>query len=1074
MRMETLPEEDVRRLRQLLDEHVHGGTPYHQAETWMISRDGEWRWVLERGKVVERDSAGDPLRVVGTLLDLTERKYAEIAIEDSEKKFRLLAENSSDIIWTCDPAWNLTFVSPSVEYLLEYSPAMLLGGSIRVMFDPEGFDAVLEQFESHVNALREQITTERSARFELRARLAGGAILWVEVVATPILDRLGKLVAVHGNTRDIHRRKLAQIALADSEEKYRLLVENQTDLLVKIDLDGRILFASPSYCRMFGKTEEELHGSVFFPHVHEDDRDASLEAMKTLMVPPYIAHVEHRALTSEGWRWFAWSDSAVVDESGEITSIIGVGRDITERKLAERALIDSEKRLRTVISNLPVILFSLDAQGIFTMSEGRGLDTLGLKPGQVVGSAVYDVYADYPVILDSIGRSLQGESHAAIVEIEGKHFETWYSPLTDSHEQVHQVIGVAVDITDRVRTQRELARHRDHLEELVEARTLELERANERLRRFRFALDSAADNIYIIDPATHTFVDVNESAAVTLGYTREQLLAMSLADLLPTEGRDSLINLIDDIRRGDVEVGDFEAYLLHRDGRQIPVELLMRQFFSEGVELMIATVRDIARRLAAERALKESEAKYRSVLENASEGIVVVQDLRIKFFNDAALSFTGLAPDILLDLNMLEFIHPEDHSVVRLHYAGRLEGRKLPESYDVRMFDSNGTIKWMEVRDVAIAWENRPATLNFFNDITARKHAEDYIHFQASLLDIVRNAVIALDVGTRIVYWNAFAEQLYGVPSEHALGARFSDIVPMGESFLSNVLPVLRKKGLWEGEMNLPLQDGSALPVLAKWNTIIQEGTLTGFVGIGIDLTEMKKLQRDLLQSQKLASLGILSEGIAHELRNPLGYASAAAQLLLNKRDLAPEQLAKYSKVIFSGVDKANKIIENLLLIGKPKGQLMKADVDIADIIAEAHSMISSHPMAGDLRFENTIAHGDMIVFGNREMLVQLVYNLFTNALNAMGGNGVISLWSESGENHDALRISDTGPGIPDEIASNVFDPFFTASKSDKGIGLGLTLCHFIMDDHDGSISLVGNGGEAGRGAEFRLVFPKR
>jgi signal transduction histidine kinase len=152
----------------------------------------------------------------------------------------------------------------------------------------------------------------------------------------------------------------------------------------------------------------------------------------------------------------------------------------------------------------------------------------------------------------------------------------------------------------------------------------------------------------------------------------------------------------------------------------------------------------------------------------------------------------------------------------------------------------------------------------------------------------------------------------------------------------------------------------------------------------------------------------------------------------------------------------------------------MKADVDIADIIAEAHSMISSHPMAGDLRFENTIAHGDMIVFGNREMLVQLVYNLFTNALNAMGGNGVISLWSESGENHDALRISDTGPGIPDEIASNVFDPFFTASKSDKGIGLGLTLCHFIMDDHDGSISLVGNGGEAGRGAEFRLVFPKR
>ncbi|HOJ04524.1 MAG TPA: PAS domain S-box protein [Bacteroidota bacterium] len=1074
LRIETLPEEDVRRLHDMLQEHVQGGTPFHQAETWMISRDGEWRWVLERGKVVERDTAGYPLRVVGTLLDLTERKYAEIAIEDSEKKFRLLAENSSDIIWTCDPAWNLTFVSPSVEYLLGYAPAALLGGSIRVMFDPEGLEQTLEQFHSHVEALQQGLTTERSSRFELRARTGGGDHLWVEVVATPILDRMGKLVAIHGNTRDIHRRKLAQIALADSEEKYRLLVENQTDLLVKIDLDGRILFASPSYCRMFGKSEEELLGGVFFPHVHEEDRGATLDAMKSLMIPPHVAHVEQRALTTEGWRWFAWSDTAVLDEEGEITSIIGVGRDITERKMAERALIDSEKRLRTVISNLPVILFSLDAKGVFTLSEGRGLDTLGLKSGQVVGRGVYDVYADYPVILESIERSMQGESHAAIVEIDGKHFETWYSPLTDTHGQVNQVIGVAVDITDRVRTQRELARHRDHLEELVEARTLELERVNERLRRFRFALDSAADNIYIIDPATLTFVDVNESAAVTLGYEREELLTMDLAELLPEQGKQPLIDLIAAIREHSLEVGDFETHFRHKDGRRIPVEVLMRQFFSEGVELLIATVRDITRRLAAERALKESEGKYRNVLENASEGIVVVQDLRIKFFNDAALSFTGLATDVLLELNMLEFIHPDDHHIVRKQYAGRLAGERLPESYDVRMFDSNGTIKWMEVRDVAISWEGRPATLNFFNDITARKHAEDYIHFQASLLDIVRNAVIALDIGTRIVYWNAFAQELYGIPNELAIGSKIADVVPMGDFFVAQVLPILRKKGFWEGETDVPRVDGNSLPVLSRWNTIVQNGTITGFVGIGIDLTEMKKLQRDLLQSQKLASLGILSEGIAHELRNPLGYASSAAQLLLNKRDLTQEQLDKYGKVIYSGVDKANKIIENLLLIGKPKGQLMKVEVDLADIIAEAKGMLSSHPLAVDLQLDSSVVPGEAVVFGNREMLVQLLYNLFTNALNAMGGHGNIRVRAERDEDSVGLRISDTGPGIPEDIAGNVFDPFFTASKSDKGIGLGLTLCYFIMDDHDGSIALMQPSPDSDEGAIFRLAFPKR
>lgn len=134
---------------------------------------------------------------------------------------------------------------------------------------------------------------------------------------------------------ELSERKQVEKELRESEEKYRLLVENQTDLMVKVDPEGRFLFVSPSYCRMFGKKEQELLGQKFMPLVHEEDREPTEEAMKTLFSPPHTAYVEQRAMTKYGWRWFAWADSAVLDKKGNIKEIIGVGREITERKNAE-------------------------------------------------------------------------------------------------------------------------------------------------------------------------------------------------------------------------------------------------------------------------------------------------------------------------------------------------------------------------------------------------------------------------------------------------------------------------------------------------------------------------------------------------------------------------------------------------------------------------------------------------------------------------------------------------------------------------------------------------------------------
>jgi len=139
--------------------------------------------------------------------------------------------------------------------------------------------------------------------------------------------------------------KKSQGALRESEEKYRLLIENQSDLVVEVDTEGKFLFVSPSYCKMFGKTNEELLGKKFMPYVHEDDRDSAAKAMETLYHPPHTAYMEQRAMTKDGWKWFSWMDTAVLDENKNVVSIIGVGRDITGRKQAEETIRESEEKL---------------------------------------------------------------------------------------------------------------------------------------------------------------------------------------------------------------------------------------------------------------------------------------------------------------------------------------------------------------------------------------------------------------------------------------------------------------------------------------------------------------------------------------------------------------------------------------------------------------------------------------------------------------------------------------------------------------------------------------------------------
>jgi PAS domain S-box-containing protein len=273
-------------------------------------------------------------------------------------------------------------------------------------------------------------------------------------------------------------RNRIEDALRESREKYRLLVENQTDLVVKVDTDGRFQFVSPSYCELFGKTEDELLGKTFIPLVHVDDRESTAKAMEDLYRPPHTAYMEQRAMTKDAWRWLGWMDTAVLDSKGNVTAIIGVGRDINARKQAEEALRESEEKYRTLVEGIPGLVYSYSTirGGIYYSPNVQSV--LGHSVSHLLKNPQLWHYSIHPEDIHRVDAVIKDFKYGKPFEIEYRIKDIkgnwlWFldRSIGKQKEDGEGVIeGIATDITDYKRAKEAL---RESEEKLTRSKKME-------------------------------------------------------------------------------------------------------------------------------------------------------------------------------------------------------------------------------------------------------------------------------------------------------------------------------------------------------------------------------------------------------------------------------------------------------------------------------------------------------------------------------------------------------------------------------------------------------------------------
>jgi two-component system, cell cycle sensor histidine kinase and response regulator CckA len=762
----------------------------------------------------------------------TERKQAE-------EKYRTIVRTTMDGFWIVDMQGHFLDVNDAYCRMVGYSRDELL--TMRIS-DVEA----AERTEETARRIQ-KIMEVGGDRFETRHKCKDGRIIDIEVSVNYMEVYGGRMFVF---LRDITERKQAEETLQQSEEKYRTILENIEDGYYEVDLPGNFTFFNDPVCQLFGYSKDELMGM-------NDQQYTDQENAKKLYQTFNKVYKTGKPTKGFGWeiirkdgtkRYIEASISLVNNSSGQPIGYRGIVRDIIERK-------QKEEEIRHTLSLLNATLEST-ADGILVVDRIGKIESFNLKfvqmwriPKSIIASQdddqalafVLDQLKDPEGFLAKV-RELYSQQEAESFDFiefkDGRVFERYSQPQWIGEQSVGRVWSFR-DVTERKKTEEALRTEK---------------------QRFQTLSEQAPFGMVMIDQ-DGTFKYINHKFRELFGYdltdvpTGKTWFRKAYPD--PTYRHQVISDWINDLRSskpGEKRSRFFAATC--KDGTEKIVNFISVQL-ERGEHLM--TCEDITERKQAEENLKESEEKYRLLVEESLQGIVVAQGIppRPVFANPAMTMILGYTFEEFLSLSPQEIedlVHPEDRAFFFKNYKDRLEGISVLPHYELRGIRKDGTVVWLELSSVRIEYKGQPAVQAAFLDITERKQAEESLRKSEeryrTILENIEDGYYEVDIAGNVTFCNDSFGRLFGYPKDEMMGMNnrqytdeenaqklyqaFNKVYRTREPTKTFDLAVVRKDGTKIfGEVSVSLMTDA-------------KGQPLGFRGIARDITKRKQAEEAL------------------------------------------------------------------------------------------------------------------------------------------------------------------------------------------------------------------------------------
>jgi len=886
-------------------------------------------------------------------------------------------------------------------------------------------------------------------------------------------DKLTVLVIA----RDVTERKKAEEALRESEEKYRSLVTHIPGVTWTTDREGNIIFISPNIETVSGYTPEEYYKGDYrfwFGRIHPDDVENVKEAYKSLVEKGTRFDIEYRIKRKDG-EWIWGHDRAVTTyEKDGVLYADGIFSDITERKQMEEALRESEERFRNLFESIQ------DPVGVFVGREGRliahnkAFNRLSGYPDEELKDKAFLDFVhpdDRAMVLERYRTRYPEEELPLVYEIRAvnKKGETIPIEISVSTYKVKgKVIGIEVilrDITER-------------------------KKAEEELIRLSSAVKMSTDSIVISD-LDAKIIDVNEATLKMYGTDdKEDLIGKNSFDLIAPEEREKALASMEEVlEKGYLKSREY--HIITKDDSTIPVGMsvaIMKDANGKPIGF-VAISRDITERKKAEQLLKGSEEKWRSLVKNAPNIIVIVdRNGTIQFINRTVIDTT---PEEVVGRSIYDFIDPKHHDLVRKTIEHVFQTGEHG-SYEITGAGPNNETSWYDTQVGPIKHEDKIVSVTLITtDITQRKNMEEKLRqYSEHLEELVqkrtkellesekRYSVVVEEASDgvvilqdeKIVFINQKATEIGGYSRDEIIGLPYEKLLNEKYHQYTKELYMGRLRGEKfpaTAELEVIAKTGERVPVEISGTLIHYQGR-PAFLIIIRDVRERKQMEEERLKLEKLATIGELATMVGHDLRNPLQAIENATYYLNNELPRLPpstpipQKAIEMLQIINDSVNYADKIVRDLHDFSATKKPVFKK-TNINTIVKETLSQVEA-PENVELITE--LGHLPEIKV-DTDQIKRVFLNLTINGIQAVEKGGTLKVSTKKTKEFVEVKFEDTGVGIPKENMKKIFTPFFTTRA--KGMGMGLPICKKFVEIHGGSIEVES---EEGKGSTFTVKLP--